>query len=388
MDREFKDALNTYYGLKSQYEKNMAKEKNKIINTPGLSWREKRREFLRIKPKCINCKRPLGTIFKTRNTKEGERHLIALCGDRANPCPLNIDLNVGYIVNIFDFIQNDEKEIDKYKKDIIKEKNDLLFGYIDSEEAVKRFDELKENISALMSSYEYTLEIYLNIVNNKEKKEDLKKKSTAFFLEVDNFKKMISDYEKTQDVQYVSDAIELYINSILPTTTELRNLKYAYSAVEYNEDENTYSLIQKPITQEELEWDLGEKPQGIVSMKMGGMDKFKLKTNAKQESVAAIQPLRKTNAKLALKPTTVVREESSEDEDESEDDNESEEEDESEDEDQEPLPKIRIQPELQKDGKIAASEANRLNLKIIMENGNLVAKNPGTGETYEIAAGI
>jgi hypothetical protein len=383
MDRDFKDALNTYYGLKSQYEKNMAKEKNKIINTPGLSWREKRKEFSRLKPKCINCKRPVGSLFKIRNSNEGGRHLIALCGDRANPCPLNIDLNVGYIVNIFDFIQNDEKEIDKYKKDIIKEKNDLLFGYVDSEEAVKKFDELKENISALMSSYEYTLEIYLNIVNNKEKKEEIKKKSAAFFLEVDNFKKMISNYEKTQDVQYVSDAIELYINSILPNTTELRNLKYAYSAVEYNEDDNTYSLIQKPITLEELEWDLGEKPQGIISMKTG-MDKFKLTSKTKPENVAAIQPLRKAAPKLALKivPTPIVREESSSEEE----DSASEDEDESEDE--EPLPKIKIQPELQKDGKIAASEATRLNWKITMENGNLVAKNPGTGETYQVAAGI
>jgi len=384
MNRDFKDALNTYYGLKSQYEKNMTKEKNKIINTPGLSWREKRREFSRLKSKCINCKRPVGSLFKTKNAKEGERHLIALCGDRANPCPLNIDLNAGYVVNIFDFIQNDEKEIDKYKKDIIKEKNDLLFGYIDSEEAVKRFDELKENISSLMSSYEYTLEIYLNIINNKEKKQELKKKTAAFFLEVDNFKKMISDYEKTQDVQYVSDAIELYINSILPTTTELRNLKYAYSAVEYNEDDNTYSLIQKPITLEELEWDLGEKPQGIISMKIG-MDKFKLTSKTKPENVPAIQPLRKAAPKLALKivPTPIVKQDSS-----SEEDDSSEDEDESDDEENEPLPKIRIQPELQKDGKIAASEVSRLSWKITTEKGNLVAKNPGTGQTYEVVAGI
>lgn len=381
MDRDFKDALNTYYSLKSQYEKNMEKEKNKIINTPGLSWREKRREFLKLKPKCINCKRPVGTIFNIRSTTEGERHLIALCGDRSNPCPLNIDLNVGYVVNIFDFIQNDEKEIDKYKKDIIKEKNDLLFGYIDSEEAVKRFDEIKENISALMSSYEYTLEIYLNIVNNKEKKEDLKKQQSQFFNQIDNFKKMISEYEKTQDVQYVSDAIDLYINSILPSSTKIRNLKYSYSAVEYDDDNNTYSLIQKPITIEDLEWDLGETPQGVISMKMG-MEKFKLRTNKPAANVAAIQPLKKIPPKLVLRPSPVVKDESSEEESE-----ESSIEEESSDE-EEPLPKIRIQPELQKNGKIAASEAARLNWKITMEKGNLIAKNPTSGETYEVVAGI
>jgi len=366
MNTEFKDALNTYYSLKTQYEKIISKEKNKIINTPGLSWREKRGEFSKFRPKCINCKRPVGTLFKNRNAKEGERHLIALCGDRSKPCPLNIDLNVGYVVNIFDFIQNDEKDIDKYKKDIIKQKNDLLFGYIDSEEAVKIFDELKENVSALMSSYEYTLEIYLNIVNNKEKKEEIKKKSVEFFSEVVNFKKMISDYEKTQDLQYVTDAIELYINIILPTATQYRDLKYPYSYVEYNEDDNTYSLIQKQITTEELEWDLGEKSQGIVYMKMG-MEKFKLKS--KSENIEAIQPLRKNVKKLVIKPSAIIEHESSSDE-------------------EEPLPKIKIQPELQKDGKIAASEVSRLNWKITLENGILLTKNPTSGEIYEVVAGI
>ena len=32
MNKDFIDALNTYYSLKNQYEKNLAKEKSKIIN--------------------------------------------------------------------------------------------------------------------------------------------------------------------------------------------------------------------------------------------------------------------------------------------------------------------------------------------------------------------
>ena len=103
MSREFKDALNTYYSLKNQYENNFNKDKNKIKNTPGLSWREKRLEFQKLKKKCINCKRPVGTKFQTITEENlDERHLIAVCGDRANPCPLNIDLNIGYTVDILD----------------------------------------------------------------------------------------------------------------------------------------------------------------------------------------------------------------------------------------------------------------------------------------------
>lgn len=372
MDKDFIDALNTYYSLKSQYEKNLTKEKNKIIKMEGLSWNEKRLEFRKLKNKCINCKRPVGSIFKTKLMKDEERHLIALCGDRTNPCPLNIDLNIGYMVNMLDFIQSDEQEIAKYKKDIIKEKNDMLFGYIDSEEAVKRFDEIKDSISSIMSSYEYTLNLYLNVVDNKEKKEEKNKRESELFLEIGNFKKMISNYEKTQDVQFVSDAIELYINIILPTANKIKNLKYAYSQVEYNEDDETYTLVQKPITNEDLEWDLGESPQGIVKMKIG-MDKFKLRKETKAEIEPAIKPLRKQTMPKKL----VIKEPSSSEEDES-----------SSSDEEKSLPKITIQPNLLPDGKIAASEASRLNWKITLLNSKLIAVNPTSGKSYEVKAGI
>lgn len=379
MDKDFIDALNTYYSLKSQYEKNMTKEKNKIIKTDGLSWNEKRMEFRKLKQKCINCKRPVGSIFKTKFKHDEERHLIALCGDQTNPCPLNIDINIGYMVNMLDFIQSDEAEIAKYKKDIIKEKNDMLFGYTNSEEAVKRFDEIKDSISSIMSSYEYTLNLYLNIVDNKEKKEEKNKREAELFLDVNNFKKMISDYEKTQDVQFISDAIEVYINTILPTSNKVRNLKYAQSYVEYNEDDETYTLIQKPTTMEQLEWDLGESPQGVVKMKIG-MDKFKFRKETKVETKPAIQPLRKP----PLVKKLVIKESSSSEEDESS----SSEEEEDEEEEEDIRPKITIQPNLLPDGKIAATEASRLNWKIDLLDKKLIATNPTSGKTYEVQAGI
>ena len=64
--KKFIDGLNTYFKLKAAYEGNINKEKLKISKLPEISWREKRVEFLKIKPKCINCKRPVGYIFSTK----------------------------------------------------------------------------------------------------------------------------------------------------------------------------------------------------------------------------------------------------------------------------------------------------------------------------------
>jgi hypothetical protein len=90
--KKFIDGLNTYFKLKAAYETNIKKDKTQISKLPGLSWREKRNEYAKIKHKCINCKRPVGSIFSTK-IANGERQYIALCGDRKAPCPLDIKIN-------------------------------------------------------------------------------------------------------------------------------------------------------------------------------------------------------------------------------------------------------------------------------------------------------
>ena len=61
---DVKESLNEYFKLKQKYEAEIAANKKRIINNPTLSNREKRSEFMKLKPKCINCKRPGGSIFK------------------------------------------------------------------------------------------------------------------------------------------------------------------------------------------------------------------------------------------------------------------------------------------------------------------------------------
>jgi len=308
----FKEALDIYYSLKSQYENDYDKEKRKIIATPGLSWGEKRIEFQKLKKKCIHCKRPVGTVFGRRVKRDKldlgeERHVYAFCGDRANPCSLNIDLNLSHFVNVEDVIESDEKEMADLKREIIKDKNNLLFGYISSEEAVNQFDNVKDSLSQVMTNYEFFLNVYNDIVNNKEKKDALKKLEATLFLQITNFKKLVEDYERSQDTQFIIDAVELYKNEIKPTANKIMNNKYRYSAVEYNEAQDIYSLIQKKVTLEQMEIDIGANQQGIVSMKIGD-EKFKLRGPIPKAQVAAIPALKnKTGSRksAAVEPTQV-----------------------------------------------------------------------------------
>jgi hypothetical protein len=273
--KKFIEGLNTYFKLKAAYETNIKKDKTQISKLPGLSWREKRNEYAKIKPKCINCKRPVGCIFSTKITN-GERQHIALCGDRKTPCPLDIKINLGATFNITDDIRQDEEKIKGYNNEIIRDKNDLLFGYINAQQAVTRFDSIKEDVADATKIYEFTLDNYLNVVDNAEKKEELKKVKLEFYNNLDNFNAMIQQYKSNQNTQFVIDAVELYVTTIQPRVNDILKKTYSYNSVEYNEDNNTFHLIQIPTSIEDLEWDIGEHGQKVVSMRMG-LEKFSQK---------------------------------------------------------------------------------------------------------------
>ena len=59
----FNEAVNNYYKLKETYETDFYKLKKNIIDNQKLSLREKRNQFSKLAPKCVNCKRSVGTIF-------------------------------------------------------------------------------------------------------------------------------------------------------------------------------------------------------------------------------------------------------------------------------------------------------------------------------------
>jgi hypothetical protein len=292
------EGINIYYKLKSKYEANFNKEKNKIANIEGLSWTEKQIEFQKLKKKCVNCNRPVGSTFSTRLDRH-EKHLIALCGDRANPCPLNIDINTGITFDLNDMLNEDEISLSKFKKEIIIDKNDLLFGYITSGVAVAKFDEIKENVASTTNLYEYALQNYNNIVNNSEKKEALGKQQIELYENVNTFKSIIKEYKQTENTQLVNDAVDLYVHTMIPKMKDIMKKKYSYSGVEYNEDDNTFHLIQKIVTTGDFELDVGDNGETVVSLKTG-VDIGRKKTVAEKAITSAIPGI-KTNASVAKK---------------------------------------------------------------------------------------
>jgi hypothetical protein len=260
------NAYNEYYKLKNKYETEIMKNKKKILNNQSLSAKEKRSEFLKLKPKCINCKRPGGTIFSTKyyseNTKKGEnndfiddyRQLSARCGIIADPCNLNINIHLGTYELLPDILENIEKEIKDNKNEIIDSKNKLLFGYITTETALQNYDSIKDYVSHFTSLLEQYLKIYLDITDNLQKKQLLNEDIERTYEIITEIKQCIISFNQLESTQYIRDAVHIYITNLLPLLNKISNLKYKQNFVYYDEDLNTYNLIQKKYKIENLEY--------------------------------------------------------------------------------------------------------------------------------------
>ena len=250
------EKFNEFYKLKTKYENQIDKYKARIVKDSNLSWREKRAEFHKIKPKCIKCIRPVGNIFSIKMDKQvGSRHLKATCGDLVEPCDFWIDYIAPETTLYTNNMTNFENEIINLKNEVIDSKNRLLFGYINSEEAVEEFDKLKDMINDTTSFLEYFIERFANVANNKAKNELV----NSLKIDINNtyihdIKNAIENYNKTNDVQFVKDAVDIYVNILTPKLKELRELQYKKCVVEFNPDYGTYHLVQQNYDIEDLEF--------------------------------------------------------------------------------------------------------------------------------------
>jgi hypothetical protein len=246
---DVKESLNEYFKLKQKYESEIRANKKKIINKETLSNREKRSEFIKLKPKCINCKRPGGTIFKILfngedSTVESYREYNAQCGIISNPCNLKIKIRCGRTDFITDILKSMEDEIKELKNKIIDDKNKLLFGFLTTEAALENFEYSKEEVSGYSSLYEEYLTNYNNIVDNQDKKRELEEAITNSYIQINQIKDCIKKSNETGNTSFISDAIQIYDTILVPILSTIRNLKYNENFVWHNEDTNSCNLIQ------------------------------------------------------------------------------------------------------------------------------------------------
>ena len=258
---DFYDAVTMYYGLKTQYKQMKNETKKKLIEKNKQNKSSKtnktvemlRDEYKTKQPKCVNCERKVGTIFETelRTTYSDDdyrRTLVAKCGDKTAPCDLDIQISLP-LINTYDISIRDSKEtIDNLKTRIIKIKNDVMFGYENEQNAMKRFT----IIGGILADETKILE-KLEIELEKSSKERVKKTrldESERMLEknLEDLEHLVDEFEMTRNEHLAKDCATLYADEILKNSVSALNSRYDYSEIEYDEDEEVYRLVQIPFS--------------------------------------------------------------------------------------------------------------------------------------------
>lgn len=251
------ESLNEFFKLRHDYESKRSKMMKDAFK------REPSRKLgklaaLSVKPPCINCKRPVGTIFSNRVNDK----YTAICGDKGNPCNLNIKIYNGKTVNLPYILKIYQEEITDIKDTIIRQKLDTLFSYVTEEKSIELFKKELDTYNSNSKIYKSLLDSYNDLYDNKHKKEMLRKKSDEIFRIIEKIQDLLKEYETTENPSILKTAMDLQIKELYP---EIRNSRLMKNEIlELNEpNENVYKIFTYPIALNKLDHVFGEKPTVI-----------------------------------------------------------------------------------------------------------------------------
>jgi hypothetical protein len=261
---EYIECLEEYFKLKSKYEESVksmreiAKDRAKKRN---LGVKETRQLMRQLKPKCVNCRRPVGTVFKHR-----KQRYIAYCGDTEAPCPLKIELFRGEYLNNEELLYNFREQVYELKESIIEKKMDSLFGYVDEATSVKEFKELIEKYHLDSSGYKDMMDTWDSMYYSDLKKELVKGKVQVIHELKSAMNTQREEYEKTGNKELIHSIMDVYNKEYLPEVHNLRRLNYEMMEVVSNYadiDSIESTLVQRVAAIQKVDFLTKEVPRVI-----------------------------------------------------------------------------------------------------------------------------
>lgn len=252
---DFDTAITDYYKLKEKYQDQINKKIGSLRDNVNLTKKERKTLFADFKEKCIFCKKEGGTIFEDKNNI-----LSAICGS-SSKCKLDIQIQRSKYTNINNDIQLLNKYIINNKTNIIKNKLDVLFGYHSEQSAIQDFKVLKEELVKDLKKFQQLYNSYIEVVTQKS----IVANQESLLIAITEFKDLIKNYMIEGDKIYLTDAIQLYLNSIEVMANDIRNIKYHYNAISLDENEQTRHLIQELYTITELQIPVNNADNRVIS---------------------------------------------------------------------------------------------------------------------------
>lgn len=257
---DFMEALREYFRLKAKYEKKM----HDLKKTAFQSTTNKRIGKLRaasVKPQCVNCNRKVGSIFFKKDDK-----LVALCGDKDNPCNLNIQLYSGIFFNYENALTSHKSILYDTKDAIITQKLDTIFNYLSESQSSVLFKKELDNYNETSIAYKEIFDDYEKTYNNMHKRELIQRKNSEIYELVETIHTMMNEYTKTNNTEILKTAVQMQMEELIPKIEFLRRLKY--DIMEMVEDKNEqYHLVQREVPLSKIDFTYSEPSHVIKYVK-------------------------------------------------------------------------------------------------------------------------
>jgi len=253
---DFPESLDTYFELKKMYEQAAYKIKKETFDR-ATSKRAARKLLKQVKPKCINCKRPVGSIFMTE-----ERTYIAKCGDTTNPCNFNIKIFAGSYGSLDDLLESFHTYVEEGKDTIMTQKLDTLFNYVSESRSIQLFKEHFEEYTENASFLKQLMDEYNELHFNEERALKIEKKLSEIFKVQERVNELFQKYKENENPQILQDAMVIYKDELRPEMANLRILQYSLCEMV---DEGTVDkkLVQHTIPIEKRDYTFGSFPKVI-----------------------------------------------------------------------------------------------------------------------------
>jgi hypothetical protein len=243
--------LKQYFEMKQSYEKSVYDTKKREYRKAPTK-KMARQMIAQIRPKCVNCKRAVGSIFETN-----ERTYLARCGDAKNPCDFDIKIQAGEFGNLNQLYKDFSEECQTIKQEIIMQKMDTLFQYIDEKTAVQKFKTQLESFTQTNTFLKELEQEYNSIYFNEDQKEKIENKLQKISEIQERFRQLLIEYKKQDNEMVLKDAMHIYVNELTPEIKNLQHMKYATLEMD------GYTLVRKPYTLSQTDFTFGDYPKVI-----------------------------------------------------------------------------------------------------------------------------
>ena len=264
---EVTDAIHRFFKLKNDYEKERFRL-IKEIYTKTATRRGAQRIVQNLRYKCVNCGEsgmPDGTIFSLK-----DRNFIAICGAQ-NKCNLNIKIFAGYFSNLYEYYVLFKEEIENNKSDIIKQKLDTLFQYVDERTSVELFKKEMKEYSENNILLKEIARAYNELHSNEERSDKIAEKRREIDETNSKIMKLMAEYKKTDNREFLTEAIRTHIDVLLPATRALSYLVFELCEIEVIKKNSGFGmgasetniLIQKPNRIQKIDYTYNEPAKVI-----------------------------------------------------------------------------------------------------------------------------